>query len=58
MPNVPCPDAVPVLDAGSCTLRGWSTDDAREYYDWMRDAEVGRYLGRPLDSGQRGRGAG
>jgi ribosomal-protein-alanine N-acetyltransferase len=50
MPNIPCPDAVPVLDAGSCTLRGWSTDDAREYYDWMRDAEVGRYLGRPLAS--------
>ena len=50
MPHVPCPDAVPVLDAGSCTLRGWSSDDARDYYVWMRDAEVSRYLGRPLTS--------
>jgi [ribosomal protein S5]-alanine N-acetyltransferase len=48
MPHALCPDAVPVLDAGSCTLRGWSSDDARDYYAWMRDADVSRYLGRPL----------
>ncbi len=55
MPHVACPDAAPVLDAGSCILRGWSSDDARDYYGWMRDAEVSRYLGRPLASEQDAR---
>jgi ribosomal-protein-alanine N-acetyltransferase len=44
----PFPDDVPVLDAGDYTLRGWSRVDAQDYYAWMADTEVSRYLGRPL----------
>ena len=39
------PHTVPVVHAGDYTLRGWSLDDAGDYYDWMSDPDVWRYLG-------------